>query len=259
MIRRRLPVLLIAAAALWGHAADAVEETQPAASRAAIVRDWMLQDYMNVALPEELETEKRQWQAKHLKAPESKPDAPVLKDLSCFVSDRDAVVERQMLDRVLAELGDGGKALRGETDSLVTAGVPGKDPRWKELYLRACETRRQARLRPLTARWQRFVFNQHRHVPNTWKYTEGLSDAQSFRFFKPGSSIHVLELRGGYGTVRTLIEDPGGTLRNPDVSYDGKRMLFAWKKSDRQDDYHLYEMDWLQPPPRATLHRAVCL
>ena len=32
-------------------------------------------------------------------------------------------------------------------------------------------------------------------------------------------------------------------IRDPDVSYDGRRVLFAWKKSDREDDYHLYEMD----------------
>ena len=32
-------------------------------------------------------------------------------------------------------------------------------------------------------------------------------------------------------------------IRDPDVSWDGQRVLFAWKKSDREDDYHLYEMD----------------
>ncbi len=237
------PVVLIAAAALWSNAGLAAEQSRPAASRAAVVRDWMLQDYMNITLPEELEREKRQWQAKHLKAPESKPDSPVLKNLSCFIGDREATVERRMLDRVLEELDEDAGTIRAAVESLVRAKAPGKDSRWRDLYLRGCELRRQARLRPLTARWQRFVFNQHRHVPNTWKYTEGLSDAQSFRFFKPGSSIHVLAMDGAYGTVRTLISDPGGLLRNPDVSYDGKRMLFAWKKSDRQDDYHLYEMD----------------
>jgi len=28
-----------------------------------------------------------------------------------------------------------------------------------------------------------------------------------------------------------------------DVSHDGTRLLFAWKTSDREDDYHLYELD----------------
>jgi hypothetical protein len=49
-------------------------------------------------------------------------------------------------------------------------------------------------------------------------------------------------MNGSYGIVRTLIDDPKGVIRDPDVSYDGKRILFAWKKSEREDDYHLYEM-----------------
>ena len=42
--------------------------------------------------------------------------------------------------------------------------------------------------------------------------------------------------------VETLLASPDGVLRDPAVSYDGKRILFAWKKADRTDDYHLYEM-----------------
>ncbi len=214
-----------------------------AASRQGIQRDWMLQDYMGIVLPEELQRQKQQWRDKHLKAPESNPEAPVLKDLSCFVGGRGFVVEQRMLKRVLSELGEDGRAIRAGMLRLVEGEVPGGDPRWKELYLRACELRRAGRLRPLLDRWQRFVFDQHHHVPNTWKYTEGLSDAQSFRYFKPGASLNVLEMDGPYGKVRTLLADPGGILRNPDVSYDGKQLLFAWKKSDRQDDFHLYQMD----------------
>ena len=224
-------------------AAAATPEAREAASREAIVRDWMLQDYMSIALPEEFERQKERWKEEHVAAPESKPDAPVLKELACFKSPHDAVVERRMLDRVLAELGQIGEPLRESVNELTRAGIPGADPRWKALYLRGCELRRAERLAPLTDRWTRFVFSQHRHIPNTWKYTEGLSCAQSFRFFQPGSSLDMLELDGSYGKVRTLIEDSGGMLRNPDISYDGRRLLFAWKKSDFEDDYHLYEMD----------------
>ncbi|MEE8452494.1 MAG: hypothetical protein V3R99_11290 [Thermoguttaceae bacterium] len=214
-----------------------------AASRDGVVRDWMLQDYMSIELPDALEAEKRQWRQEHLKAPESKPDAPVLKHLTCFVSEHDAIVERRMLARVLEELGTTDETVRTELDRLIRTKTPGNDPRWRSLYLRACELRREMRLQPLLTRWNRFVFNQHRHIPNTWKYTEAVSDAQGFRFFRPGSAINVLEMDGPYGTVRTLLEDSTGVLRNPDVSYDGEHLLFAWKKSDRDDDYHVYEMD----------------
>ena len=43
--------------------------------------------------------------------------------------------------------------------------------------------------------------------------------------------------------IRTLLDDSSGVIRDPDVSYAGDRVLFAWKKSDRLDDYHLHELD----------------
>ena len=224
----------------WGGVAGPVRDAAP---RAAIVRDWLLQDYMGIVLPEALEREKQRWRDRHVKRPESKADPPVLARLSCFVSGRDSVVEQRMVARVLEEAGEGERGLGAEAASLARATAPGRDPRWKALYLRACGLRRATRLRPLLARWTRFAFVQHRHIRNSWKYTEALSNAQSYRFFAPGASLNILELDGAHGMVRTLLEDPGGMLRNPDVSFDGQRILFAWKKSDRRDDFHLYEMD----------------
>jgi len=237
---------VIAFAALWPALSLATQgepHSRPAADREAVVRDWLLQDYMSIELPPALERQKEAWRQEHLTAPESRPDAPVLEHLACFLSTRDSVVEGRMVRRALDELGNSGEPLRARLGALEEAAVAGGDPRWRTLYLDACQIRRNERLKPLLARWRRFVFSQHRHIPGTWKYTEGLSDAQSSRFFQPGSSLDVLEMDGPYGTVKTLIADPGGILRNPDVSYDGRRLLFAWKKSDRQDDYHLYEME----------------
>lgn len=216
-----------------------------AASREAIVGDWTLQDYMAVRLPVELERLKAEWRDAHLTSPESRGESPVLACLRCFVSDRHSIVEQRMVAWVLTEVSDGRGAIQAEAERLTQAGVPGADPRWKGLYVRACELRRARRLVPLLARGNRFVFSQHAHVAHSWKYTEVLSDAHSNRqrHFRPDSSLNILELDGLYGRVRTLIEDRGGILRNPDVSYDGQRLLFAWKKSDRRDDFHLYEMD----------------
>ncbi|MFH0945920.1 MAG: hypothetical protein V2A76_12035, partial [Planctomycetota bacterium] len=222
---------------------ESFQKPREAAPKDAVLRDWMLQDYMAVPLPEELEREKEAWRAEHLAARESEPDSPVLERLSCFLSDADAVVEQRMVSRVLEELGTSGEVLRPEFERLLGTGLPGRAPEWQELYARACELRRVRRLAPLLAKWTRFVFDQHRHVPWSWKYTEGLSDAQGFRFFAPGSSLELLEFEGAHGQVTRLLEDRGGVIRNPDVSFDGKRILFAWKKSDREDDFHLYEMN----------------
>ena len=75
-----------------------------------------------------------------------------------------------------------------------------------------------------------------------YSYTEAQSDAQQERNFKPGSALCLLELgEDGQYHERTLIADANGVIRDPDVTFDGKKIIFAWKKSDREDDYHLYE------------------
>ena len=42
--------------------------------------------------------------------------------------------------------------------------------------------------------------------------------------------------------LTTLINDPTGTIRDPAVHYDGKRILFSWRKGGTRV-FHLYEID----------------
>jgi hypothetical protein len=181
--------------------------------RSAVFRDWLLQD--------------------------AGGDAK-----NCFTGTAGAAGEIKAVETVLKELGPGGQALGEELARLTAGNVPGNDPRWRDLYTKACEARRAKRLALLLAKWQRIVFAKHFNMDGShYAYTEAQSDAQAERNYIPGGALCILEQRGLYGEVRTLIEDARGVIRNPDVSYDGKRILFAWKKSDREDDYHLYEMD----------------
>ena len=157
--------------------------------------------------------------------------------------------ETRMITRVLDELGSDGSVLRAEFDELRRTRVSPTDHRWLDLYVKACKCRRAIRLRPLVNKCGKIVFvknfleRQDRYGAH-YTYTQALSDGQGDRYFTPGSALCVLEVQeGNFGTVRTLIDDPNGVIRDPAVSYDGKRVLFAWKKSDRNDDFHLYEMD----------------
>jgi formylglycine-generating enzyme required for sulfatase activity/Tol biopolymer transport system component len=169
-----------------------------------------------------------------------------------FGSDRDTDMERWIINRMLIELGSEGKELAAELQMLCQSNPPPHDQRWLDLYVKACEKRREIRLRPLLKRGNQIVFTKHYNMGGShYAYTEGQSDAQHERHFVPGSALCVLQMHGIYGEgprpagaqVRTLIDDPDGVIRDPDVSFDGRRILFAWKKSDRQDDYHLYEMN----------------
>jgi hypothetical protein len=152
-------------------------------------------------------------------------------------------VDGEVVGRVLKELGDGARPLRETLDQLAKQQAPGGDTRWQDLYAAACQERRQVRLRRLIEKYPRIVFTKHYNLGGShYAYTEGQSDAQAERHFHPGSALCLLELDGAGARVRTLVDDPKGVIRDPDVSYDGRRIVFAWKKSDRQDDYHLYEL-----------------
>lgn len=65
--------------------------------------------------------------------------------------------------------------------------------------------------------------------------------------FEPGAELVILLLTdNGDGTVSTyeekLLASSRGVIRDPDVSADGSKVLFSYKKTSN-DDYHLYEMD----------------
>ena len=166
-----------------------------------------------------------------------------------FEADEGADIEIKMISRVLDEIGPEGGGLGSTFENLKPMKIPGNDKRWLELYVNACEIRRAARLAALRAKHRKIVFTKHYNMGGShYAYTEGQSDAQAERHFQPGTSLCILEMNlspgeGLYGKVETLIDDPRGVIRDPAVSYDGKTILFSWKKSDREDDYHLYEMD----------------
>jgi hypothetical protein len=164
-------------------------------------------------------------------------------ELSNWLSSRpSAELEERLLTTVLAEIGDRARDLRDQVDGLRRKRPPAGDARWIQLYEQACAARRKHRLKLAHQEAPRVVFTKHYNLGGShYAYTEGLSDAQNERHFVPGSALCLLEFIDGQPQVRTLIHDADGVIRDPDVSWDGDRILFAWKKSDREDDYHLYE------------------
>ena len=113
-------------------------------------------------------------------------------------------------------------------------------------YVRLCHQRRAERLGTAINEWAPFAFTEGETIRNSFfGYTEGLSDARAERYFKAGARITTLSFEPGstYGDTRVLLEDPHGMMRDVDISFDKERLAFAWKKSNRLDDYHIYEYD----------------
>ncbi|MGC8828375.1 MAG: hypothetical protein ACP5TE_01200 [Verrucomicrobiia bacterium] len=52
----------------------------------------------------------------------------------------------------------------------------------------------------------------------------------------------ILVLNIKTGTVRVLFEDPGGSVRDPCVHYDGKKILFSYRRNNT-DYFKLYEIN----------------
>lgn len=140
-----------------------------------------------------------------------------------------ADVENDLLSAVLSQIGRAPQT--SDTDRLTQ-------------YLAACRQRRETRLAALLNTCPTVVFVKHYDLGGShYAYTEGQSDAQNEAHFVAGSALCQLEMQGPWALSRTLLEDAGGVIRDPDVSYDGAKILFAWKQSRFEDDYHLYEYD----------------
>ena len=58
--------------------------------------------------------------------------------------------------------------------------------------------------------------------------------------FEGNSALKAVDLVAG--RTRTILASPEGIIRDPDVSFDGKKILFSMRRN-RADDYHLYEID----------------
>ena len=168
-------------------------------------------------------------------------------DLTNFLKvDRDATLERNLIERVLPECGADGAELRKTLDALVAAEVESEDVRWLDLYERACRVRRKLRLAPLLEKTNQVVFAKHHNMGGGFfAYTEYTTWAGN----KHGGLCR-LELDneaaadGKFATVAELIKtDTGGIVRDPALSYDGRRVLFAWRTDASDRYYKIYEME----------------
>lgn len=116
---------------------------------------------------------------------------------------------------------------------------------WKAQYYRTCHNRRVVRLSPHLSRIRQIVITR---LPEAmggshYAYTDALSDDYSEFVFKSNTQLSIVTLNNYYSTEKVYLRADRGVVRDPDVSFDGKRVLFSWKQSARQDDFHLYELN----------------
>ena len=143
---------------------------------------------------------------------------------------------------------DGVAALRERFDALVADEAVGHDSQWRVLYRDACRIRRARRLAAAAEIAPQFVYTKHFVIgASHYAYTEDVTDEWNIDYSvnrQPGGQL-IRATFAPDGSIRNevLVETQSGTLRDPDVSWDGKRVLFSMRKDLKTDDFHLYEYD----------------
>lgn len=58
--------------------------------------------------------------------------------------------------------------------------------------------------------------------------------------FSPGATLKAIRMQTG--VTRNILDSPTGVIRDPELSFDGKKILFSWRKA-KEDFYHIYEIN----------------
>jgi hypothetical protein len=127
-----------------------------------------------------------------------------------------------------------GDSHSGKLDKLIAAKRPAGDKAWLELFGEACRARRAANIKRMGV--DEVVFVKRKTFRSNHYYTEYF-----FVQWKPGGGICVLNTKSG--KVRRIVTGlEGGTFDRFDISFDAKRIAFAWKKA-RNRGYRIYEVN----------------
>ncbi|MDR2439429.1 MAG: hypothetical protein LBE12_08695 [Planctomycetaceae bacterium] len=168
-------------------------------------------------------------------------------NIPCFTDSEGNTLEINMIEKVLTELEDNTPSFREELKKLQDAKISGNHPVWKELYLKACTERRRKRLQIVREQYPVIVYAKHQVLGGShYAYTEAPSDAQfPERRDMLGGKILSLQIQPDGTVIEHLLADApqGGTLRDPAVSFDGRKIVFSMRNNYETDDYHLYDYD----------------
>ncbi|MDR2513272.1 MAG: hypothetical protein LBD01_05715 [Puniceicoccales bacterium] len=91
---------------------------------------------------------------------------------------------------------------------------------------------------------QRIVFvTRHQYASghhNTETFFPSAKNEHNSGKYNPGGSLKIMDFK--IGKVTTLLETTTGVIRDPEVHFDGKKILFSMRKN-KADSYHIYEIN----------------
>ncbi len=88
----------------------------------------------------------------------------------------------------------------------------------------------------------RHQYRSHYHAIDTLFHTNEFNPDRGIAhadLFEGGGAMKTLDVKTG--EIKTLVDVPEGIVRDPDVHFDGRRIVFAMRHG-KDEDYHLYEI-----------------
>ncbi|MBO7679548.1 MAG: hypothetical protein J6S75_07760, partial [Thermoguttaceae bacterium] len=197
----------------------------------------------------------RPYPAARLKLEWLRSDLGSLDTSAAFCSAESNETETALIEKVLgdlAALGVGAAEIAPETELFSTLrgeNVPGKDIRWTTLYEQLARKRRAERLASVENFSSDYVFVKHCQLVNQTSFASSafLSDSvykDRLGDWRMGSELCRLSIAEDGTVTETLLhQEKEGIIRDPALSFDGKKIIFSMRRSEEGDDYHLYDYD----------------
>lgn len=184
---------------------------------------------------------------------------------------RAVVRKRLVLEKMRSELADTFGPVRAAVDDLVETygeGYPGgkqfqgrleaievrlEDAALDELEIikeRFEGLRREALIANPLVSGQEILFvmrkqyRSHYHAIDTLFHTGEFNvdrNEPHWKLFEPGGAMKTIDFGAG-GAVRTLVEVPAGIARDPQIHFDGRKIVFAMRRNV-EEDYHIWEIN----------------
>jgi len=118
----------------------------------------------------------------------------------------------------------------------------------KNLYYLACHYRRVAKMKPYSDDISTIMFAKHHNLGGFLVgYHDNVDAMRSDDEWAAKSAICILNMKNYYSTHEYLIKNDKAVLRDPCISFDAKKVLYAMSGSSRGSGYRIYETEISNP------------
>lgn len=115
-------------------------------------------------------------------------------------------------------------------------------------YLSACHWRRVSRMKVYSKELENIMFTKHHNFGGiVVGYHDNADASNADQEWSSKSALCVLNMKNYYSTFTELVTKTDAVVRDPCISFDGKKVLFAMSGNGKGTGYKIYEMEIANP------------